>query len=200
MVFLHLVMDGVQKYERIHRLQRPVLPCRNLRHDLLADLAHQLRRDVHIVQILDLLRDVTLAHPAGIQPQNFLLHAVRVPAVLADDLRLVFSVPIPGYLHIHRSKLGLHSLLRISVSVVSGLIFDTRIRHPLTFFVPQCCVQLTLHHLLQNIPKHFFHGVHDLCGAAEFLAVHVGLQHFLRRLLHNITSFQSSFFPAPILD
>ena len=38
MVFLHLVMDGIQKYERIHRLQRPVLPRRDLWHDLLADM------------------------------------------------------------------------------------------------------------------------------------------------------------------
>ena len=38
MVFLHLVVDGVQKYERIHRFQRPVLPRRHLRYDLLADM------------------------------------------------------------------------------------------------------------------------------------------------------------------
>ena len=55
---------------------------------LLADLAHQLRRDVHIVQVLDLLRDVTLAHPASIQPQNFLLHAVHIPAVFANNLQV----------------------------------------------------------------------------------------------------------------
>ena len=33
----------------IHRLQRPVLPCRHLRHDLLRDLRHQIRRDPHII-------------------------------------------------------------------------------------------------------------------------------------------------------
>ena len=82
MVFLHLVVDGIQKHEEIHHLQRPVLPRRGLWHDLLADLAHQLRRDVHVVQTLDLLRDVPLAHPADVQPQNFLLHPVSVPTVL----------------------------------------------------------------------------------------------------------------------
>ena len=38
MVSLHLVVDGVQKYEGIHRLQRPVLPYCDLWHDLLADM------------------------------------------------------------------------------------------------------------------------------------------------------------------
>ena len=46
-----------------------------------------------IVQFPDLLRDVPLAHPAGIQRQNLLLHAVCIPAVLADDLRLKRSGP-----------------------------------------------------------------------------------------------------------
>ena len=36
MVFLHLVVDSVQKYEGIYRLQRPVLPRRDLWHDILA--------------------------------------------------------------------------------------------------------------------------------------------------------------------
>ena len=90
-------------------LPPPVLPRRNFWHDLLTDLAHQFRRDIHIVQALDLLRDV-----------------------------------------------------------------------PLAFFVPQLRVQLALHYLLQIVPKHFLHRIHDFCGAAEVLAVHVGLQLFPR--------------------
>ena len=110
MILLHLVMDGLQKYERIHRLQGSVLPRCDLRHNLLADLTYQLRRDVHIVQALDLLRDVPLAHSAGIQPQNFLFHPICIPAVLANDLRLIFSVSIPRNLHFHRSQLGFYRL------------------------------------------------------------------------------------------
>ena len=41
-ILLHFVVDGVQKYERIHRLQGPVLPRCDLRHDLFADFAYQL--------------------------------------------------------------------------------------------------------------------------------------------------------------
>ena len=57
-----------QNHVPISTTGRPVLPGRYFRHDLLADLAHQLRRDVDIIQALDLLRDIPLAHPAGIQP------------------------------------------------------------------------------------------------------------------------------------
>ena len=35
-------------------------------------------------------------------------------------------------------------------------------------------------YLLQIVPKHFLHRIHDFCGAAEVLAVHVGLQLFPR--------------------
>ena len=42
MILLHLVVNGVQKYERIHHLQWPVLPYGYFRHNLFADLAGQL--------------------------------------------------------------------------------------------------------------------------------------------------------------
>ncbi len=66
-VLPYLVVDGIHEDERIHRLQRPVLSGRNLRRDLLADLRHQRRRDLHIVQLFDLLRNVPLAHPAEVR-------------------------------------------------------------------------------------------------------------------------------------
>ena len=116
----HLVVDGIHEDERIHCLQRPVLPRCYLWHDLFADLRHQLRRDLHIIQFFDLLRDVPLAHPAGIQRQDFFLHPVRVPVVLPDDLRLEAPVPVPGYPDVYFPQLGLHRFLRVPVPVVGG--------------------------------------------------------------------------------
>ena len=35
-------------------------------------------RDLHAVQLLDLLSDILLAHAAGVQRQDLILHSVRV--------------------------------------------------------------------------------------------------------------------------
>lgn len=41
--FSHSKVDSVQEYEWVHRLQGPVLPRRDFRHNLLTDFAHQFR-------------------------------------------------------------------------------------------------------------------------------------------------------------
>ena len=87
-VFPDLVVNGVHEHERIHRLQRTVLPGYDRGHDFFADLRYQLRRDLHTVQFLDLLGDIPLAHTAGVQHQDLILHSVRVSVILADDLGL----------------------------------------------------------------------------------------------------------------
>lgn len=114
------IVNGVHEHERIHRLQRTVLPGCDLRHDLFADLRYQLRRDLHAVQFLDLLSDIPLAHTAGVQRQDLILHPVCIPVILADDLRLEGAVPVPGHLDVHLTQLGLDGLLRVAVAVVSG--------------------------------------------------------------------------------
>lgn len=86
-------MDGVHKDEGADRFQGPVLPRSHLRHDLLRDLCRQLRRYLYVVQLLDLLGDILLAHTAGVKTDDLFLHTVRIPAVLADDFRLKCSSP-----------------------------------------------------------------------------------------------------------
>ena len=70
-ILFDLVVDGIHEDERIDVFQRPILPGIDLRHDLFADLAYQIRRDFHIVKALDLLCDVPLAHAAGVEGQDF---------------------------------------------------------------------------------------------------------------------------------
>ena len=48
MVLTHLVMDSIHEDERIHRLQRTILPRCHFRHDLFRNLRHQVRGDLHI--------------------------------------------------------------------------------------------------------------------------------------------------------
>ena len=100
-VLPHFVVNGIHEHKRIHRLQRTILPGCDLRHDLFTDLRYQLRRDLHAVQFLDLLSDIPLAHAAGVQRQNLILHPVRIPVILADDLGFEGAVPVPGHLDVH---------------------------------------------------------------------------------------------------
>ena len=67
MILFYLVVNSIHEDKRVHAFQRPVLPGNDLWHDLLADLTHKFRGDLYIVQTLDLLCDILLAHTAGIQ-------------------------------------------------------------------------------------------------------------------------------------
>ena len=131
------VMDGVHEHKRVYRLQRPVLPRRYLRHDLFADFAYQFRRDVHIVQRLYLLRDIPLRHPAGVQPDDFFFHPVRVAVVFPDDLRVIFAVPVTRHADIHFPQLRFYPLFRVPVPVVFPHLVFVVFSHALTFFVSQ---------------------------------------------------------------
>ena len=161
-ILLDLVMDGVHEYEGVHVLQRPALPCRHFRGDF------------HIVQLFDLLRYIPLAHPAGVQRQDLFFHPIRVPVIFADDLRLIGPITVTGHTDLHLAKLGLHCLSGVAVAVVPGLI----LRHlrTLAAFPAQFFVHLHFHHLLDHIPEHLLHGLHDLRCAGKVLALDVLFQ------------------------
>ena len=177
-------MNGIHKHKRIHRLQRAILPGCDLRHDLFTDLRYQLRRDLHAVQFLDLLSDIPLAHAAGVQRQNLILHPVRIPVILADDLGLEGAIPVPGDLDVHLTQLGLDGLLRVAVAVVSGGAL--RLVRALATLSTKLLVHLHFHDGLDDVPEHFLHGLHDLRRAGEVLALNVFLQQILWYWLHNL--------------
>ena len=149
------------------------MPRRYLRHDLLRDLRHQFRGYLHAVQFLDLFGDVLLAHPAGVEADDLLLHPVRVPAVLADNLCLEAAVPVPGNLDLYLPQLCLHRLPGVPIAVV-GRRFQ-RLRS-LAALPPQFLVQLYLHGCLNHVPEHLLHCRHDLRGAGEMLTFDILFQ------------------------
>lgn len=166
-------MDGVHKHKGIDRLQWPVLPGGHFRHDLFADFAHQFRGDFRIVQALDLLGNVPLAHPAGVQGENLVLHSLGIAVILFNDFRLVAAFPVPGHLDVDLSQLGLNRILRIAVAVVGCCIFSDC---PLAAFPPQFLIHFHFHHLLDHISEHLFHGRHNVCRAGEVLTLYMLLQ------------------------
>ena len=110
MILFHLVVNGIHEYERINAFQRAILPGRNLRHNLLADFCHQLRRYFYVVEFLNLLCDISLTHATGIQRENFFLHSLCVPVIFSDYLRLIVSLPVTGYFDFNLAKLRFDGL------------------------------------------------------------------------------------------
>lgn len=151
----------------IHRLQGPVLPGCDLRHDLLHELHHELRGNLRIVQLLRLLGNIPLAHVAGVEGQDILLHVIRVPAVLPNNFRLEAAVLVPRPRDFHPSQLGIDSLFRVAVAVVGRSLSSRRLLTPLP---AQFLVQLYLNRSLDNVSEHLPHGFYDLCGAVFMLS------------------------------
>ena len=65
-ILLDLVVDSIHKDKWVDRFQRAIVPGCNFWHNFLTDLCDQLRRNVHVIQALDLLCNIPLAHPAGV--------------------------------------------------------------------------------------------------------------------------------------
>src|SRR5699024_9685491 len=117
--------------------------------------------------------NIPLAHAAGVQGEDLVLHAFGIAVILSNDFRLVIALAISGDLDVNFAQLSLDSLLRIPVAVIgSSGVPD----YSLAAFSPQFLIHFHFHHLLDHIPEHLFHGSHDLGGAGKVLALHVLLQ------------------------
>lgn len=172
-ILFHLVVGGVHEDEGIYAFQGTVLPGVDLWHDLLGNFAHQFRGDFHIVQALDLLGNIVLAHAAGVQGKNFVLHTLGIAVILTDDFRFIAALTVSGNLDVDLPKLRLDGLLGIAVAVVGGGVLRCC---PLTALPAKLLIHLHLHDLLDDVPEHFLHGVHNVGGAGEVLALNILLQ------------------------
>ena len=101
------------------------------------DFAHKRVRNFNVVEVFDLLRDVTLRHTAGVEGENFLFHTICVAAVFSDDLGFIFAVAVTGNFDIDLAKLSFYTLFRVPVSVVFRRNIFAVSRHTLAFFVSQ---------------------------------------------------------------
>lgn len=100
-ILFDLVMDGIHEDKGVDAFQRPILPGIDLGHNFLGNLAHQFRGDFHIIEAFDLLGNIPLAHAAGIQGQNLILHALGVSVIFADDFGLEVPLAVSGNLDVN---------------------------------------------------------------------------------------------------
>ena len=73
----------------------------------------------YIVQFLDLLGNISLAHATGVQGQILLLHAVRIEVIFSDDFGYIGTIAVSWYFDVNLTELGLDCLWEIVVPVVA---------------------------------------------------------------------------------
>ena len=117
-VLADLHPQGVEEHHRVHRLQRPRLPGRDLAHHRVGDLADELRRDLHRVHLGQEALDLAHRHAARVHGDDLVVKAGEAPLVLADELRLEAAGAVARHLDGQRAGVGQHRLGALAVAVV----------------------------------------------------------------------------------
>ena len=74
MILLYLVMNGIHEDKRIYIFQRTVLPRRKFRGDFFYNFTDQPVRYLNVIEIFYLIGNISLAHTAGVEREDILLH------------------------------------------------------------------------------------------------------------------------------
>ena len=99
--------DRIQIEDRIHRIQRPLLPGTEFGHNGVGDLGDQLSRDLYPVDLLQVGPGVTGRHPPRHQRDDQLVEPPKTALMFRDQLRFERGVAISGHLHAHRAGICL---------------------------------------------------------------------------------------------
>ena len=111
--------DRIQIEDRIHRIQRPLLPGTEFGHNGVGDLGDQLSRDLYPVDLLQVGPGVTGRHPPRHQRDDQLVEPPKTALMFRDQLRFERGVAISGHLHAHRAGICLDRLGIRAVTVVT---------------------------------------------------------------------------------
>ena len=120
-----MIVDGIQKYHGVDRLQWPLLPLFDDGQDLIGDPADRAVRNGNAVDILDVGLDIAGGHPLGVHRQDFFLNVLAdAGLILFQHLGLKFPLPVPGNRHFHIPKTGAKPLAAVAIAaVVCILVF-----------------------------------------------------------------------------
>ena len=80
-----LEKEGVHENNSVDCLEGPILPLLSLVQDGVGDPAYRLRRDLMVVDFLDVVLNVTSAHPLGIHRQDGVLETADISLPLLHD-------------------------------------------------------------------------------------------------------------------
>ena len=62
--------------------------------------------------------DVPGAHPPAVERDNFFFDSGDVPLVFGDELRLEFTVPVPGHIDPEPAVLALEVLWGVAIALI----------------------------------------------------------------------------------
>ena len=140
--------DRVQEHDRVDRIERTPLPGFDLLHHLLGDPRHRLGRQLGPIDLLQVMDDVTDAHPVRVKADDHVVQAARhPPGALGHQHRFEAARPVPRHRKLHRADPGLHPLLDTPVAGVTGVVAVAGVLD-----VPQMRGELGLQRPLQDRP------------------------------------------------
>ena len=73
--------DGIEEHQWVVKIERPVLPFRNLVQHRIGDRRDQVGRDINAVEFLEVAADFPDRHAAGVHRDDLLVK-VRKPALV----------------------------------------------------------------------------------------------------------------------
>ena len=116
-----MVVDGIEKNDRVDGLQRPLLPFFCDGQDLIRNAAYGRIGHLYAVDILDMRFDITRGHALGVHGQNLFLNILTdAGLVLLQDPGLEFAFPITRYGHLHIAKAGPQCFMTVTVARLVG--------------------------------------------------------------------------------
>jgi len=118
-------MNRVHKYDRIHALQRAVLPLLNERH-LIRYIRNHGGRDVDPVQMIQVILNVACAYTLRVHRDNLILNAGNGRLVLLHDNGFKLAVSVAWNVNLHiaifaRDRLESSSQTSLSLILKYGL-------------------------------------------------------------------------------
>src|SRR4051794_13763981 len=123
----HLDPERVEEDQRIGRLQRPRLPCRDLVQHRVGDRADQVRRDVDAVQLAQVADDLAGAHAPRVHRDDLVVEAGEAPLVLGDQLRVEARLPVAWYRQLDPARVGDDGLAAVPVAAVAGSLLTAEV-------------------------------------------------------------------------
>ena len=109
------------EHDGVNRLQRPVLPFLGLVDDGVGDPTDRFRRNVVVVDFLDVVLDIAGAHPLGIHGKYEFLETADILLAFPDDGRVELGFPVPRNINDDGTNLRGQLFLAVAVTAIAGI-------------------------------------------------------------------------------
>src|ERR1700737_547661 len=118
----NLHYQSVQIYDRVHRVQRPVLPTLDLLHHLFGDVGNQLWTHLDFIDLLQVPLNLARAHAPRVHRYDLVVETGEARLPLTDNLRFVAAVAITRRLQRYLPKIPLQRLGGRAIARVAAVV------------------------------------------------------------------------------